>query len=118
LWAFKRQELNGERLTIFNMTMNPGPSIAEYVRAICKVAAVNRYVPDIPYWFLISIAYLIEFILKPFGLKHPFSPVRIRKLIRSNNVQSTYLLEGGYEYQYTIEAAFADWKNCSPEEWQ
>ena len=60
----------------------------------------------------------IDLFAKPLGIKHPFSPVRIRKLIRSNNIIPSYLANNGYPYQYTLDDAFADWKKDCPEEWK
>lgn len=117
-WVFKQQEINGENVSLFNMSMNPGPSIQEYVNAVCSVAKVKRFVPSIPYEFLIGVAYGIDFFAKLLRIKHPFSPVRIRKLVRSNNILPTYLLEHGYHYQFTLESALADWKKECPEEWR
>lgn len=117
-WVFKKQEETDERVSLFNMSMNPGPSISEYVSAICKVAKVKRFVPNIPYKALLFLAYCIDFIATPFGLTHPFSPVRIRKLVRSNNILPSYLIENGYEFKYTLVSAFEDWQECCPEEWQ
>jgi len=117
-WVLQEQKKNGETVSLFNMTMNPGPSIGEYVKAVCKTQGIIRFVPTVPYKALICIAYCIDVIAKPLGIKHPFSPVRIRKLVRSNNILPTYLLEHGYQYQYSLDSAFADWKKSCPEEWQ
>jgi hypothetical protein len=64
------------------------------------------------------IAYLIEVIAKPFGIEHPFSPTRIKKLIRSNNILPTYLVENGYCFKYTLAESLSDWKKDCPEEWR
>lgn len=117
-WVLQQQEAKGERVSLFNMSMNPGPSIEEYVNAVCTVAGVKRTVPAVPYPLLLTAAYVIDAIARPLGISHPFSPVRIRKLVRSNNILPTYLVENGYPYQYTLESAFADWKQSCPEEWQ
>ncbi len=117
-WVMQQQASNGEHVSLFNMSMNPGPSIAEYVNAVCKVAGVKRNVPGVPYGMLLTTAYAIDALARPLGIKHPFSPVRIRKLVRSNNIVPTYLAENGYPYLYTLEAAFANWKQDCPEEWQ
>lgn len=116
-WVLKEQRRNGERISLFNMSMNPGPSIGEYVEAICKIRGIKRYVPEVPYKLLIGIAYLIDTIAKTLGIKHPFSPVRVRKLVHSNNIIPTYLVEHGYQFQYSLESAFADWKKDCPDEW-
>ena len=116
-WVLEQQKVNGEHVSLFNMTMNPGPSIQDYVETVCKVAGVKRFVPAVPYPMLLAASYMIEIVARPLGIKHPFSPVRIRKLVRSNNIVPNYLVDKGYEYQYTLESAFADWKASCPEEW-
>jgi nucleoside-diphosphate-sugar epimerase len=116
-WVLQRQKSRNEHVSLFNMSMNPGPSIQDYVNAVCKVAGVKRFVLAVPYRFLLMIAYLIDVIARPLGINHPFSPVRIRKLVRSNNILPAYLVENGYEYRYTLETAFSDWHKSCPEEW-
>ena len=101
-WVLNRQSTSGEHVSLFNMSMNPGPSIEEYLNAVCKVAGVQRFFPGVPYRLLLTVAYLIDSIARPLGIKHPFSPVRIRKLVRSNNILPNYLVENGYEYRYTL----------------
>ncbi|MCX2897811.1 NAD-dependent epimerase/dehydratase family protein [Pseudomonas mandelii] len=117
-WALNYQKEQGRNFTLFNMSMNPGPSIQEYVEAVCAVAQVKRRIPAIPYLTLLSAAYGIELIARPLRIQHPFSPVRIRKLVRSNFIQPGFLIEHKYCYQYTLESAFADWKLECPEEWR
>ncbi|MOA37436.1 hypothetical protein D3C78_1590260 [compost metagenome] len=98
--------------------MNPGPSIQDYVETVCKVAGIKRKVPAVPYTFLLVVAYGLDLIARPLKINHPFSPVRIRKLVRSNNIHPGYLAENGYPYQFTLESAFSDWKSDCPEEWR
>lgn len=117
-WVLQHQNKNGETVSLFNMSMNPGPSIGEYVKAVCKTQGIKRYVPTVPYKALMAVAYVIDALAKPLGIKHPFSPVRIRKLVRSNNIIPTYLVEHGYQFQYSLDSAFADWKKSCPEEWK
>jgi nucleoside-diphosphate-sugar epimerase len=117
-WELNRQKITKHHVSLFNMTMNPGPTIQDYVKTVCKVAKVKRFVPTIPYTALFIVSYLIDFFARPLNFKHPFSPVRIKKLVRSNNILPTYLVSNGYKYQYTLESAFLDWKKECPEEWQ
>jgi nucleoside-diphosphate-sugar epimerase len=117
-WMFEKQKNEKQNVALFNMTMNPGPSVQDYVNSVCRVAGIKRLVLDIPCAILLGFGYLIDLIAKLFGIKHPFSPVRIRKLVRSNNILPTYLINNGYEYQYTLDSAFADWKKECPEEWK
>ncbi|MNJ30428.1 NAD dependent epimerase/dehydratase family protein [compost metagenome] len=118
VWVLQQQEVKGEYVSLFNMSMNPGPSIEEYVAAVCSVAGVKRTVLKVPYSFLLTVAYVIDLLAKSLKVKHPFSPVRIRKLVRSNNILPTYLLENNYAYLYTLESALADWQQNCPEEWK
>lgn len=117
-WALQEQKKNGETVSLFNMSMNPGPSIGEYVKAVCKTQGIKRFVPTVPYGVLMGVACVIDALAKPLGIKHPFSPVRIRKLVRSNNIIPTYLVEHGYQFQYSLDSAFADWKKSCPKEWK
>lgn len=117
-WVLQQQEKNGERVSLFNMSMNPGPSIKDYVDVVCRVAGIKRIVPAVPYSLLLTAAHVIDVIARPLGISHPFSPVRIRKLVRSNNVRAGYLLERDYPYLFTLESAFLDWKKSCPEEWR
>jgi GlcNAc-P-P-Und epimerase len=117
-WVFQEQKKNGEVISLFNMSMYPGPSISEYVNAVCKTQGINSFFPTIPYNIMMGIAYAIEVLARPFGIKHPFSPVRIRKLVRSNNIIPTYLVNHGYQFKYSLDSAFVDWKKSCPEEWK
>jgi nucleoside-diphosphate-sugar epimerase len=117
-WVLQEQKKNGETVSLFNMSMNPGPSVGEYVNAVCKTQGIRRFVPTVPFGMLIAVAYAIDALARPLGIKHPFSPVRIRKLVRSNNIIPTYLVEHGYQFQYSLNSAFADWKKSCPEEWK
>jgi GlcNAc-P-P-Und epimerase len=117
-WELNRQKKKKYHVSLYNMTMNPAPSVQDYVKAVCKVAKIIRFTPVIPYRVLLIASYLIEFITKFFKIKHPFSPIRIKKLVKSNHILPTYLVENGYKYQYTLESAFLDWIKECPEEWQ
>jgi nucleoside-diphosphate-sugar epimerase len=118
IWVLNSEKAKADGVSLFNMSMNPGPSIQEYVEAIARVAEIRVWVPSVPSALLFVVAYAIEAVARPLGIQHPFSPVRIKKLIRSNNILPTYLAEQGYEYQYSLDDAFVDWKNDCPEEWQ
>jgi len=118
MWVLTRQKASNNGVVVFNMSMNPGPSIEEYVDAIARVANMKIWVPSVPSALLFVVAYIIEMVARPLGIQHPFSPVRIKKLIRSNNILPAYLVEQGYEYKYSLDDAFVDWKKDCPEEWQ
>lgn len=118
LWVLSYQQQQGRNFTLFNMTMDPGPSIKEYVDAVCRVAGIKRRVWAVPYRLLLVTAYGIDGVARPLGIGHPFSPVRIKKLVRSNNVLPHFLVSNNYPYQFSLDSALQDWKQSCPEEWQ
>ncbi len=116
-WVLNSQKAMANGVTVFNMSMNPGPSIQDYVEAIANVAKIKIWIPSVPSAFLVFIAYVIQGLLKPLAIQHPFDPLRIKKLIRSNNILPTYLVENEYDYKYSLDDALIDWKKDCPEEW-
>jgi nucleoside-diphosphate-sugar epimerase len=116
-WVHQLQLEQGKGVLLFNGSMNPGPSISEYVEAVGKVGGVKRFVANVPYFLLLSAAYGIDLVARPLGVNHPFSPVRIRKLVRSNNILPNFLVGNGYPYLYSLETAMQDWKQDCPQEW-
>jgi len=117
-WVLERQKASEENFSLFNMTMSPGPSIQDYVDTVCEVAGVTRRVPGIPFPLLLCVAHGIDLVARPLRIRHPFSPVRIRKLVRSNNIHPGRLVEMEYPYQYNLKSAFSDWKAVAPDEWR
>ena len=104
-------------IRLFNMSMNPGPSMEEYVNTICEVADVKRFVPSVPFIMLYPASFLIEAVAQIVRINQPISPVRIKKLVKSNNILPEYLEKHRYEYRYTLKTALEDWKQQMPTEW-
>ena len=82
-----------------------------------KVLNKKIFIPSVNEKFLLIASHIIDGICKIFRISHPFSPVRIKKLNKSNNILPSYLSTNNYEYQFTLEEALIDWKNECPEEW-
>lgn len=114
-WVYQEKSLNG--IPLFNMTMNPGPTIHEYVTGICSVAGVKRFIPFVPAFIMYTAAFIIDIISKVLRINQPISPVRIKKLIKSNNILPVYLESCSYEYKYDLHSALKDWKDDKPAEW-
>lgn len=118
LWVHEKQVKNKlPKIALFNATMWPNPSISDYVGNVKKVARIKRFIPGVPYWFLMSFGFVFEFLFKAIGKQNPFSPVRLRKLVRPNLVKPTFLLKNKYKPLYTFKSALEDWKNEDPEIW-
>ena len=117
-WVMDWQDRTGTDVSLFNFSMDPAPTVEEYVNTIFRVAKVRHFIPSVPYPLLLAASYPIEAVSRPLGLHQPISPVRIRKLVRSNNIVPGFLRAQGYPYQYTLEQALADWFRDRPEEWR
>lgn len=117
MWVLESDKAQADRVSLVNMSMSPGPSIQEYVETIGKVAELKLLVPSLPSHILLFIAHVIDSVARPLRVQHPFSPVRLKKLVRSNNILPSYLLENGYPFKYSLREAFIDWRNDFPEEW-
>lgn len=117
MWVLDSEKAKADGVSVFNMSMNLGPSTEEYVNSIARKSKIWVWIPNVPSMILFIIAYSIDFIARPLAISHPFSPVRIRKLIRSNNILPAYLVENRYDYKYTLVEAFSDLGKDYPEEW-
>ena len=117
-WVMDWQDRTGTDVSLFNFSMDPAPTVEEYVNTIFRVAEVRHFIPSVPYPLLLAASYPIEAVSRPLGLHQPISPVRIRKLVRSNNIVPGFLCAQGYPFQYTLEQALADWFRDRPEEWR
>lgn len=117
LWVLEKQKQSKDGVILFNMTMSPSPSIEEYVLAACAVGGVKPLVPRLPFIALLAASYVLNTLLGLFGVSHPFSPVRVRKLVKSNNISPKYLLDNGYTYKFDLKSAFSDWKEECPSDW-
>lgn len=116
-WMHELQAQRAPGVATANMTMNPGPSMKEYVDAIQKVSGKKAFVPSIPVWALMLAARVIELITGILQIKTSINTVRIRKLVRSNNIVPGVLIQERYPYAYTLESALADWRSALPAEW-
>ena len=94
--------------------MNPTPALEEFVEAIQKAAGISRNPLSVPRSLLLGVSYPIDAFAKTFNIRQPISPVRVRKLFRSTSVDPRGLRDLGYEWKYTLEEAFIDWKRELP----
>jgi nucleoside-diphosphate-sugar epimerase len=115
LWALDEGE---SKCKILNVSMNPGPSVEEYVSAISDVASVKKTVLNMPFLFVYLCARVLDLIFGIVKIDNPVSPIRVMKLVRSNNIKPKYMEEKGYEYMYTLAGAMRDWKTDRPDEWR
>ena len=118
LWVHEKQVKNQlPKFTLFNATMWPNPSISDYVKTVMKISRIKLFVPNIPFLIIMSFGFIFEFLFRVIGKQNPFSPVRLRKLVRPNLIKPTFLLKNKYKPLYTLESALEDWKKEDPEVW-
>ena len=118
LWVHEKQIKNKlPKITLFNATMWPNPSISDYVNNVKLAANIKRFVPNVPYSILMFFGFIFELFFKMIRKANPFSPVRLRKLVRPNLVKPSFLIKHKYRPIYTLRSALEDWKNEDPEFW-
>lgn len=117
LWILEQIPDDGGTL-LYNFGFANPPSVKDFVDTTYSVNGHRKPVVSVPYNIVLIASILINTLTKPFNINHPFSPVRIRKLVRSNNIKPQILLDLGYPYKYSLLSAMRDWKFDSPSEWQ
>ena len=117
-WVLDNQNYFDEKISLFNMSMNLSSTVEQYVEAVILVSCKQRNVRALPFNLLYIASFLVAGLAKPFGIQQPISPVRLKKLIRSNNILPTFLVVKGYNFQYDLTSAFSDWKAENPVDWQ
>ncbi|MEO1134311.1 MAG: NAD(P)-dependent oxidoreductase, partial [Cyanobacteria bacterium J06639_1] len=115
VWNWQKEQQRG--VVVFNFTADPALTVEEYVNAVCETAKIRRFVPSIPYPLLLGASFPVDAVASLFGIRQPISPVRMRKLVKSNNIQPGFLREIGYKYRYTTAQALADWQQERPADW-
>ena len=106
----------GERNLTLNFTMDPPPTVQQLVEAILKVGEKRSKPWSVPRELLLALSYPISGVGRALGIKVPIDPVRVRKLVRSNNIWPEELEALNYQYTYTLESALQDWKLDIPED--
>jgi GlcNAc-P-P-Und epimerase len=99
---------------LLNFSMDPLPALEDFVASIQRTAGLSRHPINVPRWALLGASYPIAGVARTFGIRTPISPVRVRKLSRSNAFDPRGLRELGYRWRFTLDEAFADWKRDAP----
>ena len=101
---------------LMNFTMDPPPDLEHMVDAILKAIGRPRRLLSMPPRLVLCLSYPLLAVERIFRVKLPINPVRVRKLIRSNNIWPEQLKSLGYKYHYTLDSAFSDWRQDMPED--
>jgi hypothetical protein len=115
-FALEYQDKTGTPVLLWNVSMDPPPTLEDFVNAIC--AATNYHHPrwSVPRNLLVAASYPVAGIAQLFGIHTSVNPVRMRKLSQSTYIEPLRLREAGYRFHYTLEQAMMDWKQDAPED--
>jgi nucleoside-diphosphate-sugar epimerase len=113
-FALEHQDKANEAVTLLNFSMDPPPTLEEFVEAIRSVGAIRRAPFSVPRFAILGASYPIAAVAGALGFKQPISPVRVRKLFRSTSIDPKRLRELGYRWRFTLEGALEDWRKDLP----
>jgi GlcNAc-P-P-Und epimerase len=115
-FGLEHQDRTGEAVTLLNFSMDPPPTIEDFVEVISNIANIRRKPLSVPRPLLLGASYPVDAVARLFGIRQPISPIRVRKMYRSTNIEPKRLRELGYVYHYSLQQAFEDWKGDNPED--
>jgi GlcNAc-P-P-Und epimerase len=116
MFGMEKLRITNSPVLLINFTMDPPPTVEQMVEAILEAIGKPRRRLSLPPKLILGLSYLLLVVERVFGVKLPINPVRVRKLIRSNNIWPKQLESLGYEYSYTLTSAFHDWKQDMPQD--
>jgi GlcNAc-P-P-Und epimerase len=114
MFSLDHQEETREAFVLLNFSASPAPTMQALAETICKVAGIRRKPLSIPRALLMGASFPIDAIAKTLHIHQPINPVRMRKLVRSTNIDPRGLRQLGYTYRFTLERSFEDWKRDCP----
>jgi len=116
MFGLKELSTSGAGSLLLNFTMDPPPTMEQMVEAAVATIGKKRRPLSLPAWMMLAASYPMSVAESVTGVTFPINRVRVRKLIRSNNVWPEGLRSLGYQYQYTLQSALEDWKRDCPED--
>lgn len=116
-WALGKLESQSGGVYLYNFSLPDIPSIYDYVKTVRKISSTQKFVMTMPYWIVYSIASVLDIFAGIFRIPNKFSPVRVRKLVRSNHILPNRLIRDGYVFRYDIDSAFNDWRSDRLADW-
>jgi nucleoside-diphosphate-sugar epimerase len=108
----------GHSFLLINFSINPTPSLQDFVNAIKHVVDRNSRTFSIPHWMLLAASYPATALSVSVRINQPLNPIRIKKLLRSNDIAAQALVTLGYKPKYTLVSAFEDWARLRPHDFK
>jgi hypothetical protein len=115
-FALEHQDRTGEPVLLWNVSMDPPPTLEDFVNAICGATNYRHPRCSVPRNLLVAASYPVAGVAQLFGIHTSVNPVRMRKLSQSTYIEPLRLREAGYRFQYTLQEAMMDWKQDAPED--
>ena len=106
-----------EKQILFNSSIWPNPTIHDYVKSICRTLNKDRSFISIPYPLLMLAAYTLEGFSKIFRFPNFASPVRVRKLIKTNHIEPKRLIDLNYKPNLNLQDSMNHWQSIDMELW-
>ena len=117
-WSIKKIENIDDNLLLFNAVSESPTYLEDYVSHINKIHRISAEPINLPFSLVLISSMIINSFSKVIPFNHPFDPVRVRKLINSNNIVPKRLIELGYKYEFTLREALSDWRKKNIEDWR
>ncbi|MCX7071008.1 MAG: NAD(P)-dependent oxidoreductase [Gammaproteobacteria bacterium] len=107
-------ERDAQQIDTFHGAYFEPTTIGSVCASLCKAYGWSRFIPVIP--FRLAWLAAIPFqALDAIGLRNPVHTRRIEKLFCSTDLSAENLRSIGFEHQFSLDAAIADWReSCAP----
>jgi nucleoside-diphosphate-sugar epimerase len=115
-FALEYQQKSGDPALLWNVSMDPPPTLEDFVEAICAVNGFKRPKLSVPRNLLVAASYPVAGIAKLVGMNPSINPVRMRKVAQPTYIEPKRMRDAGYQFRYTLEQAMADWRRDAPED--
>ena len=114
------QQTEPPKFFVVNGCYTPTPTLDRYVKAINQTLNRHKGQPvNLPMGVIMAVAKALDFSLRTLGFRSRGISARAKKLLVSNFVSSTVIMNSGYSYKYDLDEAFAHWRKQSSnaDEW-
>ncbi|MGK2876976.1 MAG: NAD-dependent epimerase/dehydratase family protein [Solirubrobacterales bacterium] len=107
--AFAFMEQFSDPVSLFNFAYPEPPTIEDVCKAFSEQGGLPEPRFTVPAEALLGAGSVMD----KAGLK-AFNPERVKKLMHSTNVRGEELSSHGFEFEFDLQKAIADWKQDSP----
>jgi len=118
IWVNQKQSSGKiSNVALYNASIFPCPTLENFSKNISQVLNISSKFLSIPYFIIRFILLFSSFILKNLNKNNNLNYERLKKLFRSNNIKSDFLITNRYPFKYDLKSSLDDWKNDYPLDW-